>query len=182
MLSKVLDYALAALTLIGANPLQAPNSLDAALSTVTLIEPGNYRLINIGRNESLYGLRMGNPVFTKANENSTFAEWKVEPGPGPNEYKFFNIGWDTGMQTNNGGLYVSYLPKDRTLTHVVAPVQGKADTFIVRIGILRFHRKSKILILIESIFDWDTNWEYAKVFCWPNTASAEQLWKFIRID
>ncbi|KAK7018550.1 hypothetical protein R3P38DRAFT_1302936 [Favolaschia claudopus] len=175
MLAKFLDYALAALTLIGANPLQVPDSFDAATSTATLIEPGNYRLINIGRNESLFGLRMGSPVFTKANDNSTLVEWRVEPGTAPNEYTFFNIGLDTGMRTNNGGIYMSYLPRDdKSLSHVVTPVQGKPDTFIItvpRYGTWTAHK-----------FDWDHNYEHAQVFCWPNTASEEQLWKFIRID
>ncbi|KAJ6598308.1 hypothetical protein DFH09DRAFT_1131525 [Mycena vulgaris] len=133
MLPKFLACGLAALALVRATPFQVNVAVSFDTAVTAGIEAGNYYLVNVGRNETLFGEGRG-PVFVKSIPGTPgpLAQWKVEPGAGSNEYKFLNIGLDYGTAGNNGCLYFWSGARDQSRTHAVTPVQGKADTFIVR--------------------------------------------------
>ncbi|KAJ6475591.1 hypothetical protein C8R45DRAFT_935232 [Mycena sanguinolenta] len=171
MLMKFLACGLTAMALVGATSFQ---SFDAAITSG--IEAGNYYLVNLGKNETLFGAGKGKPVYTKSTPDAPGllaqrkTQWKVQPGAVSNEYKFFNVGLNSSTSANNGRLYVSYGPLDLSLTHVVTPVEAKTDTFI---------------ITLPGYGTWGTHWDsydkQTEVFFGTNTGSPEQLWKFIRI-
>ncbi|KAJ6566591.1 hypothetical protein B0H19DRAFT_1257793 [Mycena capillaripes] len=163
MLPKFLACGFAALALVRATPFKVNiESFDTAITAA--VEAGNYYLVNIGRNETLFGAEKGKPVYT-ANTPGTpgpLAKWKVEPGAKSNEYKLFNIALDSSTSTNNGVLYVSYGPGDLSLTHIVTPVQGQADTFTPEVLI----QSIKITLPIRGTWStqkWDPNYEHYQV-------------------
>ncbi|KAJ6491526.1 hypothetical protein DFH09DRAFT_1338494 [Mycena vulgaris] len=130
MLPKFLACGLAALAFVRATPSQVniAVSFDTAV-TAGPVQAGNYYLVNVGRNETIFSGDRFHQVVTKRIPSTPdpLAQWKVEPGAGSNEYKFFNIGLGCGMSNNNGCVYESC--RSQPSAYVVTPVQGKADTF-----------------------------------------------------
>ncbi|KAJ6534946.1 hypothetical protein B0H19DRAFT_1323080 [Mycena capillaripes] len=147
MLSKFLAFGLATLALVRATPFQVNIAVSFDTAVTAAVDPGNYYLVNVGRNETLFGAGKGQPVYTN-NITATpgpLGQWRVEPVAGSSEYRFFNIGLDSSTSANNGLLYVAYGPSDLSLTHIITPVQGQADTFIVR-TLAYFPREPEVLI------------------------------------
>ncbi|KAF7357256.1 hypothetical protein MSAN_01320800 [Mycena sanguinolenta] len=177
MLPKFLAYGLAALALVGATPFQANMAAcsDNAVTTAAAVEAGNYYLLNVGTNEMLFSQGRAQPLYTKSTLGTPepLAQWKVEPGAKPDEYKIFNIGSNLTTAGNNGRVYLSY-PNGPSLTYVVTPAKGNADMFTItavgyRAGTLK-------------VANWDTYYNQNQVWFTENTGSADQLWKFIRIN
>ncbi|KAJ6491531.1 hypothetical protein DFH09DRAFT_1208163, partial [Mycena vulgaris] len=167
--SPFLACGLAALALVRATPFQVniAVSFDTAV-TAGPVEAGNYYLVNVGRNETAFAGNRWRSVVTKSIPSTPdpLAQWKVEPGAGSNEYKFFNIGLGCGMSNNNGCVYESC--RGQPSTYVVTPVQGKADTFTVH--------------SVWITGPWDPhNYQDNQVCYRKNVGSPDQWWKFIPI-
>ncbi|KAF7341486.1 hypothetical protein MVEN_01886000 [Mycena venus] len=136
MFPKFLVYGLAALALVRATSFQVNFAVSFDTAVTAGVEAGNYYLVNVGTNETLFGVGKGQPVYTSSVSGTPgpLAQWKVEIGAGPNEYKFINIGLGYTTSANNGQLYVSYGPGGDRPINIVTQVQGNADTFTITLS------------------------------------------------